>query len=255
MYLARNRNCAVAARALAIALCSAAIGAEAIATTTSQPNPATAPAGTSKAFEQKLHEINARSVRIKDLTADFVQEKQSQLLRNPMVSRGTVTAKGDISRWETTAPEPTRMTCDPHLLRIYYPDRQVVEEYPVASRLGMLAASPLPSLDVIQQNFALSPDAGDGLILPAEPSNFLAARMDPANDDIRKYIDHARVLLDPDRGLVLALEMVDPDGERTVIRFSNIKTDVGLKDDAVRLDLPANVKVVHPLGDRETQPR
>ena len=236
------RDRALILGALAVALCFA-IGAAAAAPTTSP------------AFEQQLREINARGLKIKDLTADFVQEKQSPLLRKPLVSRGTVAAKGDTSRWDTIVPEPTRMTCDPHLLRIYYPDRHVCEEYPVAARLGMLATSPLPSLDVIQQNFTLSPDAGDGLLAPNGPPNLVAARMDPANDDVRKYIDHARVLLDPARGLALALEMVDPDGERTLIRFSNIKTDVGLTDDAVRLDLPANMKIVHPLGQPETPPR
>src|SRR4051812_22360570 len=118
---------------------------------------------TSPAFEQRLREINAKGLRIKDLTADFVQEKQSPLLRKPLVSRGTVAANGDASVWITTTPEPTQMTCDPHLLRLYYPDRKVVEEYPIASRLGMLAASPLPSLDVIMQNFTVSPDSGEGL--------------------------------------------------------------------------------------------
>jgi outer membrane lipoprotein-sorting protein len=116
----------------------------------------------------------------------------------------------------------------------------------------MLAASPLPSLDVILQNFSLSPDAGEGLNAPPGSQ---VARIDPANDEIRRYIDHARVLLDPNRGLVLTFEMVDPDGERTVIRFSNIKTDTGLNDAAIKLDLPADVKIVRPLGDQETQPR
>jgi outer membrane lipoprotein-sorting protein len=233
-----------------IVMLSCAAGDVAIAAPATQPSPA----ANTPEFEQQLRDINAKSLQIKDLTADFVQEKQSPLLRKPLVSRGTVAAKGDMSRWDTTAPEPTRMTCDPHLLRLYYPNRKIAEEYPVASRLGMLAASPLPSLDIIRQNFTLAPDDSEGLPAPAGAASVQAVRMDPANNDIRKYVDHARVLLDTERGLVYAFEMIDPDGERTLIRFSNIKTDTGLTDSAVKLDLPADVKIVRPLGDGGAKP-
>jgi outer membrane lipoprotein-sorting protein len=224
--------------------------------------PATAPSATSApaaspAFLAQLRQINAKGLAIKDLRAAFVQEKHSALLRKPLVSRGHVLAKGDTSLWQTDAPEPTVMTCNPRQLRLYYPDRHVVEEYPIASRLGMLAASPLPSLDVILQNFTVSPDSGDGLAAPSDSasSGLVAVRMTPATDDVRRYVDHARVLLDPQRGLVLVFEMVDPDGEQTVIRFSNVQTDTGLTDADVQLHLPGDVKVVRPLGNRDGEAR
>src|SRR5438105_2755118 len=105
-----------ASRALLLA-CSAAMIA---ATPATRFVPTTDPA-----FDQALRAINAKGLAIKDLTADFVQEKHSPLVRKPLVSRGTVTAKGDTSLWVTTAPEPTQMTCDPRLLRLFYPDRNV----------------------------------------------------------------------------------------------------------------------------------
>jgi outer membrane lipoprotein-sorting protein len=217
----------------------------------------TAPTTSPPEFVQRLRDINARGLKIKDLTADFVQEKRSPLLRKPLISRGRVAAKGDTSLWQTDVPEPTQMTCNPHLLRLYYPARKVVEEYPVTSRLGMLAASPLPSLDVILQNFTALPDAGDDLPAAAgalpDSVQPVAVRMNPVDDEVRRYLDHARVLLDPQRGLVLTFEMVDPDGERTLIQFSKVQTDVGLSDDAVNLHLPADVKIVHPLGERQPQ--
>jgi outer membrane lipoprotein-sorting protein len=224
------------------------------ATSATAPSATSAPTA-SPQFLAQLHEINAKGLAIKDLRADFVQAKQSALLRKPLVSRGHVLAKGDTSMWQTDGPEPTQMTCNPRQLRLYYPDRHVVEEYPIASRLGMLAASPLPSLDVIQQNFKVLPDAGDGLPAPTGASGLVAVRMTPATDDVGRYVDHARVLLDPQRGLVLVFEMVDPDGERTVIRFSNVQTDAGITDADVQLHLPTDVKVERPLGNRDEEGR
>jgi outer membrane lipoprotein-sorting protein len=48
----------------------------------------------------------------------------------------------------------------------------------------------------------------------------------------------------------MVFEMIDPDGEQTVIRFSNVHVDVGLSDDALKLNPAPGTKVVRPLeGD------
>lgn len=201
-------------------------------------------------FELRLDAVDAKAAAWQDLTADFVQEKQSPLLRKPIVSRGTVKAKGAASLWQTAEPEATFMSVGQRALRLYYPKQKVVEEYPIEGRLGMLAASPLPRLASIRQNFKPVPDDGAGLS-PAkgegEGRSLVAVRMNPADAEIAKFVGHVRVLLDADRGFVLAFELVDPDGERTVIRFSNLRGNAGLADDAMQLQLPAGVKVTRPL--------
>ena len=98
--------------------------------------------------------------------------------------------------------------------------------------------------------------------LAGEPPDFAAVSADlarcgitgitdmtPRNDPIKQYVDHVRVLLDADRGLVLAFEMTDPDGEVTRLRFSDIRVDTGVPDSAVELHAPADAKIVKPLGD------
>ncbi|MBC8106904.1 MAG: outer membrane lipoprotein carrier protein LolA [Anaerolineae bacterium] len=209
----------------------------------------TAPTSQPSDFAQQLEAIDRRAGEIKDLTADFVQEKRSPLLRKPLISRGNVKARGGLALWETTEPEPTKMSVDPQLLRMYYPKQKTIEEYPMQQQLGMMAASPLPRLQAIQTTFSMKPDDGKGLLdaKGASPANPRAVRMEPVDAEIRKYVDHVRVLLDADRGLVLAFEMVDPDGEQTIIRFSNVRTGVNLTDESLKLDTPAGVKVVRPL--------
>ncbi|MGN6626403.1 MAG: LolA family protein [Tepidisphaeraceae bacterium] len=207
---------------------------------------ATSPAD---AFEQRLQAINAKTAHVADLTADFVQEKQSPLLKKPIVSRGHLLAKGGRSLWQTAAPQPQTMASDPQTLRLYFPDRNVIEVYPVRSQWGMLAASPLPRLDDLEKTFTLAPDSAAGLADENTPKDSIAIRMTPRNDQIKQYVDHVRVLLDADRGLVLAFEMTDPDGEVTRLRFSDIRVDTGVPDSAVELHAPADVKVVKPLGD------
>ncbi|CAN5433202.1 hypothetical protein BH09PLA1_BH09PLA1_12590 [soil metagenome] len=207
-----------------------------------------APTSQPPEFAKQLESIDRRAGEIKDLTADFVQEKHSPLLRKPLVSRGRVSARGGQALWTTIEPEPTQMSVNSHLLRMYYPKQKTIEEYPMQQQLGMMAASPLPRLSEIRKSFAMKPDEGQGLIDANNKSaNVLAVRMEPIDPELGKFVDHVRVLLDADRGLVLAFEMVDPDGEETTIRFSNVRTDANLTEDSLKVDAPPGTKVVRPL--------
>ena len=114
-------------------------------------------------------------------------------------------------------------------------------------RLGMMAASPLPRLAAIRQSFSLAPDDGAGLPTIDGAGPLLPVRLTPKDQQLARYVDHVRVLLDEQRGLVLAFEMVDPDGEQTLIRFSNVRIDTGLSDDAMKLNPAPGTKVVRPL--------
>lgn len=214
---------------------------------TSQPTsqPASQPAG----FDRRLDAIDARAGAIKDLTADFVQERRSPLLRKPIVSRGTVKSRGSTALWETVEPEQTRMRIDPQTMKIYYPSQKRIEEYSMSGQLGMLVASPLPRLSVIRGHFKIAADdTGELLPRDADPNGDLQAlRLTPADAEMAKFVKQVRVLLDAQRGHVLAFEIVDPDDELTTIRFTNIRADTGLNESSLDLNAPSGTKVVKPL--------
>jgi outer membrane lipoprotein-sorting protein len=242
-----------AASLFAILLTVSAVGlaqrTDVAAAKASATAPATTPTTLPAGFNEELAKIDARALAHKDLTAHFIQEKHSPLLRKPLVSEGTVYSKGSRSLWVTRTPEASRMLIDPKWLHIYYPKQKVVEEYPIEGRLGMMASSPLPALSDIRKNFTLTPDDGDGLI-PLEPAKKTKALLlTPSRPDLEEFVKSVRVLLDVDRGLVLAFELVDPDGEKTLIRFSDLKADTGLSDDAMKLGAPPGTKVSRPVGD------
>jgi hypothetical protein len=211
--------------------------------------PATAPAAASSSFDAELASIDALALAHRDLSASFVQEKHSALLRKPLVSKGRVFAKGPLTLWVTESPEVSRMLIDPQWLRLYYPKQKVVEEYPVRGQMSAMASSPLPALGAIRGNFTIMPDAGDGLD-PIEPAGRTKAiRLDPIGD-LKPFVGFVRVLLEADRGLVLTFEVTDPDGERTTVRFTDLQPDRGLTDRDLQLDVPAGTKVVRPVGDQ-----
>lgn len=211
---------------------------------------------TDPALRERLVRIDRLAAKVEDLTADFEQKKFTPLLRKPLVSKGTIRVKGEAMVWDTKTLEPTQMRIDRQEIRLYYPRQKILEIYPVDRQLGSLAASPLPKLDVLSQYFAFQEVPVGELGANLNGADLMAVRMTPTDPVLAGHLDHVVVLLDAARGLILRAEMVDADGDRTQILFSNIRPNTGLRDEDVRLDVPASTKVSRPLdGLGSTPPR
>lgn len=191
--------------------------------------------------DSRLDAIDRKAGDIIDLTASFEQEKHSPLLKKPLVSKGTVRAKGSAMLWTTDSPRKTVMRVDPKSLQILYVDDKVLEVYPVDGKLAQLAASPLPRLSLLREQFTIEKinDQNDVLTLTLKPGD----------EKLKEHVDQVVVTIDVASAVIRAFELTDPDGERTVIRFSDHRINTGLDDASLELTPPAGTKVVRPLGD------
>jgi outer membrane lipoprotein-sorting protein len=209
---------------------------------------AKSPAAADPKLDALLKDIDQRAAMTADLAGRFTQEKHTALLRKPLVSSGRIRMKGSVVRWDTEQPEPGVLHSDGREIRLYYPKQSVVEVYPIDRRLSDLAASPLPRLDALRQYFRIE-------ALPADrapkdergDANRLSLRLTPANDYLAQHVEEVRVTLDVAAAYVVRVEMDDADGDRTVIRFGDVKTNTGLKDLELNLVLPPGTKVSRPL--------
>ena len=216
--------------------------------------PATAPAGINAALWSRMIAADAKAESITDLTADFEQQKFTPLLKKPMVSTGSVRSKGAAMLWDTRSPEPTLMRVDEQEVRIFYPKQKTVEIYPIGGQLGTLAASPLPRLAALLPHFQFAA-ASAGVFGQKENADRLIIAMKPTEAELREHLDSVTVMIDVDHGYILAFELIDSDGERTVIHFTNVKTNTHLEKDQLNLKLPADVKTVRPLENLGAPPK
>ena len=212
---------------------------------------ADAPARLDPAFEAKLTDIDARAGKIQDYVARFEQHKYTALLRKPLVSTGTVRVLGPVVRWDTEKPDPAVLHADGKEVKLYYPRQKLVEIYPIDKRMSDLAASPLPRLATLRENFtfeAMTPDQikADAGELANGPDR-VAVRLKPTGDFLRQHIDEIRVLLDQKSAFMLCVVTVDKEGDRTVIRFSDARLNTGLKSADVAFAPPADARVSRPL--------
>ncbi len=221
------------------ALCA---GVRADAPTTTQP-------ASDPALDAQLSDVNAKSAKITDLAANFRQRKFTALLKKPLESSGTVRAVGNTVRWDTKAPDDSMLYTDGKQLILYYPSQKLEEIYPIDQRMSDLLASPLPRLDVIRAHFSI------GRALPAAfagvraSSQTLALRLVPTEDALKPHIQEILVLLNTQNGLVLAVQTTDPDGDISLIQFTDAKIDTGARPQELAPTIPADTTVSRPLGD------
>ena len=199
----------------------------------------------------KLAEIDSRAAKIRTLAAAFEQQKFTALLRKPLVSLGRVRVSGSVMRWDTEKPEPLVMLIDPREARIYYPAQKAMEIYPLDARLGELAASPLPRLQVLRARFGFEQVQPSALDKSADPARFIALKLTPTDPALLEHVKEVRVLLDVEQAYIVAAEVTDSDGDRTVLSFKDLHVNEDVGDLALRV--PPDTRVSHPLKGLEGQ--
>jgi outer membrane lipoprotein-sorting protein len=217
--------------------------------------PTTEPTGpTDHQLEVQLVKIDTAAAQIKDLSARFEQDKFTSLLKKPLVSSGTVRAAGSVIRWDTEEPEPCTLYADQSRLLLYYPRQKSEEVYPIDQEMGDLLTSPLPRLTAIREHFKI--ELGSVAELSGEFAKAMSAhpealplQLTPDDPELARHVQRVDVLLDPATGLTLLVETLDPDGDRTVISFSNVRRNVGLDVGQLELKVPADTTISHPLDD------
>lgn len=213
-------------------------------------NPGDKPAGVDQKLWDLMVRIDARGGEIRDLKADFTQEKFTPLLKRPLVSTGQILIKGAASLWTTDRPEPTVMRIDDKEVRLLYPKQKVLEIYKTDEKLGALAASPFPRLAVIKRHFTFKRISPKELRADVDETKYVALRMTPTEPELQKHIDEVDVVLEIATGFVSRAQTKDTDGDRMVLTFSNIRINGGLTDRDLAMDVPPGVKVTRPLeGD------
>ncbi len=197
------------------------------------------------ALTEMLEQLDGRIEKIDDLTARFEQRKHTVLLREPIVSAGTVRVAGQQLRWDTRTPAASSMLMDESVLKIHYPDHNTLEVYALDDRLGQLAASPLPRLSTLREHFHITrDDPRDDIDRP-----HVSLHLTPRSKELAEHVQQVRVALDEQHGYLLRMEMTDIDEERTVIVFDRHRVNTGIDGEALELQVPAGTRTVRPLED------
>lgn len=177
--------------------------------------------------------LDQRHRTLTDLTAQFTQTYRSGMLGRELVERGVVSIKRPgRMRWEYRDPEKKIFVSDGKTFYFYVPaDKQVI----VRDQAG---ARGLPTLLLSGQGEIV---AQFEAALEQGPPGLQRLRLTPRTPD--PEIESVRLDVDL-RERIVAIEVLDVQGNRSRFRFENIRENVGLAERLFRFEIPRGVEVV-----------
>jgi len=188
------------------------------------------PTGTDEVI-QRLKEVREKT---KDLSADLLQEKTISLLKQKMVSRGQIRYKfPDKFSIEFFQPEASLILFDGKTLLTYLKEEKVAERYHVRSN-PTVGKYLLFSQDPFQEKWAQWKIVED-------QASFVVLEILPKGEDF--LFAKTRFWISKKDWMITGMEIVEKNGDTTLLLYSNIQLNTGLTDSDFKVLLPGDVKV------------
>ncbi len=185
--------------------------------------------------------VQARFDSTADLRADVEQEIAVVALGRSMTAKGTVAFKRPgRMRWELEGDEKQTIVSDGETIWFYQPEDEQVLKAPLDSVFrSATPVSFLTGVGKIADDFSAS-------VTERNPDS-IVLRLDPkrANGDMGRL----DLVVDPDQFDIREARVTDPVGNLTVLRFSNLRRNLGVPAEEFRFEVPPGIDVVEaPIG-------
>lgn len=207
------------------------------------------------------------SEAIADFQADFFQESHIAALDKTQRGEGTVAVKfvpgiaGRVPqvmfRWEYRLPNEQEIVSDGQTMWVYLPENRQVIESDISAVSRARSSDPLTflsGLGNLSRDFTITwampnQDRVGNYILELQPrrsSSLIRQMLVVVDRDA--VAARQRNQSNPRIFPILSTTTIDPSDNRTIIEFSNARTNVNLAEMVFRFNPPAGVDVVRPSG-------
>jgi outer membrane lipoprotein carrier protein len=186
-----------------------------------------------------IAEVVQRQRDLQSLRADFKQFKTSDMLLEPLESRGEFEfVAPDRVRWDYASPDPMIVVFADDILTTYHPEQRRAERIKVADRHQRLvrALAGTQPLDELASQFAIAlEDRG-------APAPYRLT-LTPTHRALKKRLQE--VVIDVDRQLLLpvTVEYRGAEGDVTRYEFRDLQLDPAIELSRFQLDLGADVEI------------
>ena len=203
------------------------------------PDPTAAGLTGSARLEVLLERVKLEQRRLETLEADFEQEKSSEFLARPELSRGWLAyRRPDRVRWEYTSPKPITLVIHDDEMLTWYRDLGRAERMKVgrvsAQVFQYLNAS--GSLESLLSYFAVT-------FAPPAPGEPWRLELTPRYPRIAKRLASMTLWVDPTLYLPTRVRYVEPNGDTTEYRLARLRPNVDVPAERFAPELPADVRV------------
>ncbi len=190
-------------------------------------------------FDALISQIKAKQSELQSLEASFVQTKQSMLLLEPEVSKGSFAYQApNNARWEFTEPNNTVMVINDGEMLTWYRDLGTAERLAVDKHTSQieqyLAAT--NSVERLRRYFDFT---------AAFPKDGRPYRIEltPRFSRVAKRLTSMTIWFDREQFVPVRLNYEEPDGDTTEFVFEQVRVNLELPSDRFEIELPGDVRI------------
>ena len=203
-------------------------------------------------LENVLTQMDAAAASFKTAQADFVWDQYTKVVNETDSQSGRVyfrrTSKETEMAADITQPAPKYVLYQNSTVRLYEPridqvtvyntgkNRAEVESFLVLG-FGGRGHDLLKSFDVSFEGYELLGDVRAAKI-----------NLVPKSEKGKNIFDHIILWIDPARGISLQQQLVEPQGDHRLAKYSNIKLNQSIPADVFKLKTTGRTKTVAPQG-------
>ncbi len=226
-------------RSLRLASMLLLLAAPALAGKTPLPDPDAPGLSVSQRFEALIERVKLEQKQLSTLEADFTQEKASEFLAAPEVSRGSVSfAAPDKVRWEYRTPKPISLVIHDDQMLTWYQDLGRADKV----KIGRLSSQVFQymnassSLDSLLRYFKAAVTFGSA----EEPFKI---ELIPRFARVARRLASMTLWVDRAHFLPVRVRYAEPNGDVTEYRLENLKVNQPIPPERFTLSLPEGVEI------------
>ncbi len=225
--------------------------APARAATATPPDPDATGLSGAERLDALFARVKAAQSKLHSLEANFMQRKESELFVEPEVARGRfLFLAPDRVRWEFTEPNPMVVVIGEDTMTTWYRDLKQAEVLPVGrySEQVFKYMGASGSLETLLDYFRVS------VTFPDDPNAPYRLSLDPRYPRIAKRIQSMDIWIDHKIFVPVRLRYVEPGGDSTDYRFSDLEINPDISPKRFELDLPPDVETRGDRSGEQTSP-
>ena len=188
------------------------------------------PAAASEIRQDKakiFSEIAAAASKVDTLSSDFTQEKHLSMLDKVLVSKGRFYYKRDNRlRWELNDPVVSGFAVNGDYAARWDGQTEIQQTFNV-NRVPFIKIFSDQVFSWAKADFKRLQKQYHIQVLSEEPVDL---KLNPKFDREKKFLDHLRIVFAANAGHVRTVEVHEPDGDFTTIRFFNTEINSPLPD-------------------------
>jgi outer membrane lipoprotein carrier protein len=184
--------------------------------------------------DEVVKRIRESREKMKDFSADLLQEKKISLLKEKVVSKGRIRfKKPDRISIEFFHPETSQMVYDGKTFVLYFKEEKMAERYQVQGN-PVVEKYLLFSKDPFQEKLA------QWRIVEDRESILVMEILPKVKDPL---FTKTKMSISKKDWIITGMEMVEKNGDTTILQYSNMKMNTGLSNSDFEIRIPKDVKV------------